>query len=598
MTSDVSAARPATSRTIGAAAALAIVAFVAYLPALTTGFSADDFFILSRLKAHGGLAHPLAYFGFGFFQYYRPIAFLSHGVDWQIWGLNPFGFHLTNLLLHVGCTLLVFQIGRRFVTVSTAVVAALLFALHPASHEAVYWIAARFDLMATFFTLAALWCLTHERAGWQAAGVTAFALALLAKESAISLLLIVPAWDVFVAKRDVRSVVRRLLPLVFVAVAYAILRNVGADLEAAGGSRRLPKLIGMAAILFTLLRLAWRRDRGTPPDLHVSWPVATGLAALMLVLLWWPVTAMSAAKAFGFAAYAAFYLISPIIVPSPPPEWFTPMAVRDALPGFVVVCGGLAMLAGYGRALNRHAGVAFLALLVIAALLPVSSMPGGLRYLYLASAGVSLLTGWLLQQASRGANRFAALAVVTIALVISTTQLLQAGRAWRAGSDMTRDGIMMMSSSLEPCGSKDVVLLTTPVGIGGVYANLYYEAFDVLANCSPKSFATLLRVVGTDAHINVVATSAGVIELRVPNYRGNIVASTDLSTFEIEVPTGLSRTVETAIGRLEISAEGATQVFRLTLAEDLRGAQRFYYSDGRICNFPTTVAKKNLRCVP
>ena len=594
MTSDASATR---SRTAGAAAALALVAFVAYLPALTTGFSADDFFILSRLKAHNGLAHPLAYFQFEFFQYYRPVAFLSHGIDWQIWGLNPFGFHLTNVLLHVGCTLLVFQLGRRLFTVSAAAVAALLFALHPASHEAVYWIAARFDLMATFFTLAAIWCLTHERPAWQAAGVAAFALGLLAKESAISLLLIVPAWDVFVARRDVRSVARRLLPLVVVAVAYAMLRNFGADLEAAGGSRRLPKLIAMAAMLLALLQLAWRRDRGTPPDLHLPWPFAAGVAAAMLAFLWWPVTAVSAAKALGFAAYAAFYLISPVLIPSPPPEWFTPVAVRDALPGFVVVCGALAMLAGYGRAINRHAGMVFLALLVVAALVPVSSMPGGLRYLYLASAGVSLLAGWLVQQAPRGASRFAALAVVTIALVVSTTQLLQMGRAWRTGSDMTRDGILLMASALEPCGSKDVVLLTAPVGIGGVYANLYYEAFDVLTGCSPKSFVPLLRVTGTDAHVDVSTPSAGVIELRVPDYGGNIMASTDLSTFEIEVPRGLSRTVETSIGRLEISAEGSTQVFRLTLVENLRRAERFYYSDGRIRSLPAAAAT-NVKGVP
>jgi len=579
MTSDASVAR---SRTAGAAAAVALVAFVAYLPALTTGFSADDFFILSRLKVHGGLAHPLAYFGFGFFQYYRPIAFLSHGVDWQVWGLNPFGFHLTNVLLHVGCTLLVFQLGRRLLTVSAAGVAALLFALHPASHETVYWIAARFDLMATFFTLAAIWCLTHERPAWQAAGVAAFALGLLAKESAISLLLIVPAWDVFVAKRDVRSVARRLFPLVVVAVAYAMLRNFGADLEAAGGSRRLPKLIGMAAMLFMLLQLARRRDRSMPPHLHLSWPVAAAVAVAMVALLWWPVTAVSAAKALGFAAYAAFYLISPIIVPSPPPEWFATVAMRDALPGFVVVCGGLAMLAGYGRTIIRHTGVVFLALFVVAALLPVSSMPGGLRYLYLASAGVSLLAGWLVQQTPRGTSRVAALAFLAIALVVSTTQLLHMGRAWRTGSDMTRDGILLMASALEPCGSKDVVLLTAPVGIGGVYANLYYEAFDVLTGCSPKSFASLLRIVGTDAQVHVATTSAGVIELRVPDYQGNIMASTDLSTFEIEVPRGLSRTIETAIGRLEISGEGSTQLFRLTLSDAAGGAARFYYSNGRI----------------
>jgi hypothetical protein len=587
---DVRAVRPATSRAIGTSALLAIIAFVVYLPALNTGFSADDFFILARLKAHDGLAHPLAYFGFGFFQYYRPAAFLSHGVDWQIWGSNPFGFHLTNVLLHVGCTLLVFHIGRRVLTVSAAGVAALLFALHPASHEAVYWIAARFDLMATFFTLAAFWCLMHERGSWQAAGVAAFALGLLSKESAISLLLIVPAWDVFVMKRDVASTMRRLVPLVVIAVAYAMLRNFGADLDATGGSRRLPKLIGMAAILLALLASAWKRNRDTPLDLRVPWPLAAGVAVAVFAFLWWPVTAASMAKALGFTAYAAFYLISPIIVPAPPPEWFTPIVARDAVPGFIILCGGLALLTALGRKARHPAEPLFICLFIAAALLPVSSMTGGLRYLYLASAGASLLAAWLLQQIPRAAGRIAALAVVPIVLAISTRQLLDAGRAWRAGSDVTRDGITMMSSSLEPCGSKDVVLLTTPVGIGGVYSNLYYEAFDILTGCSPKSFATLLRVVGTDEHIDVLATSA-VIELRVPHYRGNIIASADLSTFEIEVPPGLSQTIQTAIGPLKISAEGSTQVFRLTLTEDLRGAQRFYYSDGRIRSLPTTVAK-------
>jgi hypothetical protein len=187
----------------------------------------------------------------------------------------------------------------------------------------------------------------------------------------------------------------------------------------------------------------------------------------------------------------------------------------------------------------------------------------------------------LLERVPR-AGRLAAAAVVTAVLALSLTQVLQAGRVWRDGADMTRDGVTLMSASLAPCGTKDVVLLTTPVGIGGVYANFYYEAFDVLTGCSPRTFSTLLRVAGTDAHVDVVTRQDGVIELRVPDYRGNIVASEDLRNFTVRVSSGLTRTIETTIGRLEISAEGTTQVFRVTLNEQARGAERFYYSAGRI----------------
>jgi hypothetical protein len=245
------------------------------------------------------------------------------------------------------------------------------------------------------------------------------------------------------------------------------------------------------------------------------------------------------------------------------------------------VTAALALAARVGRDVARHGEAVFLIAFVAAALLPVTSMTGGLRYLYLATAGAAVFAGWALERVPR-AGRLAAAAVVTGVLVLSLTQLLQAGRAWRAASDMTRDGVLLMASSLAPCGTKDVVLLTAPVGIGGVYANFYYEAFDVLAACSPRTFGTLLRVVGADTHLQVSTDLGGTIELRVPDYPGHFVASTDLRNFNIRVRAGLVRTIDTPLGRLDTFAEGATQVFRVTPTAALAAAEQFYYSDGKV----------------
>src|SRR5688572_334683 len=115
-----SEARTAPRQTVLLMAGIFVLAIAAYLPVLGTGFTSDDFFILSRVRALNGLEHPHAYFQFGFFDYYRPLVFLSHALDWEIWGLDPFGFHLRSLVLHAGCSVFILLIGRRFVSSAMA----------------------------------------------------------------------------------------------------------------------------------------------------------------------------------------------------------------------------------------------------------------------------------------------------------------------------------------------------------------------------------------------------------------------------------------------------------------------------------------------
>ena len=576
--------------------AIAAVTLLTYTAALTAGFTADDFFILARTKGANGLQDAGSYFRAGFFEYYRPVAFVSHALDWTLWGAEPFGFHLTNVLLHTGSTLLVWALGRRLLGGAAPVVAALLFALHPASHEAVYWIAARFDLLATFFTLLALWCLSGRTMGSRIAGWAAFGVALLSKESAISLLIIAPAWDVVVERSDWRTTARRLAPLLLVAAAWLAIRSLGADVAVTGGTRRLGKLVLLALAVGGVLAAAWWRDRPShrPASaaavdrqtsggvIRLAFIALAGLfGAAIGALLWLPATSAQAAEKLGFVAYVAFYSLTPLVTPTPGPVWFSPPLPMDAVPGLIALALAASALTIWRRQIGSRPHILFLLIFVGAALLPVSSMVGGLRYLYLSSAGIALLGGSVLQGVARGARRLGWLALAAI-LVISALQIAAVGRTWRWAAAMTRDGVTLMSEAAQPCGTRDVVLLTTPAGIGDVYGNVYYEAFDVLTGCSPRDLRTLLRVVRTDADVTVTNPQPGVVEIRILRYTGNVLASDDLRNFDHRVEPGSAASIATAAGRLTTFPEGTSQVFRLEMNPEIAAAQHFYYSRGSI----------------
>ena len=88
----------------------------------------------------------------------RPIPALSFLIDAHFWRGQATGYRITNLLLHVLSSYLVFAVGRRMLRldVPIAVAAALLFALHPSHVEPVVWITGRVDLFPTVFCLASL----------------------------------------------------------------------------------------------------------------------------------------------------------------------------------------------------------------------------------------------------------------------------------------------------------------------------------------------------------------------------------------------------------------------------------------------------------
>src|SRR4029453_7990909 len=98
--------------------------------------------------------------------HYIPITWLTFGLNHALGGMDPWGYHLGNLLLHAANTTLFFFVARRLLAVSrpeggvaiclAAAAASLLWALHPLRVESVAWITERRDLLCGFFYLIAV----------------------------------------------------------------------------------------------------------------------------------------------------------------------------------------------------------------------------------------------------------------------------------------------------------------------------------------------------------------------------------------------------------------------------------------------------------
>ena len=158
-------------------------------------------------------------------SFYRPLTFASLYIDRLAWGDSPAGFHLTSLLLHLANTALLFRLLERLLrrtgaaTVSRApgrvepasvsrlpLVLALFWAILPLQVETVVYVAARHDLLATFFYLLAL-DLNIARSGWsrRAALFICGALCFLAKETAFTLPLAAAAYDLCLRPGGIRE---------------------------------------------------------------------------------------------------------------------------------------------------------------------------------------------------------------------------------------------------------------------------------------------------------------------------------------------------------------------------------------------------------
>lgn len=141
---------------------LALVTLACYWPVTTHKFISldDNLYIYDNPHVKPGLTWSGILWAFqsGHASNWHPVTWISHMVDCQLYGLNPAGHHLTNLLFHVVNTLLIFLLLQRMTgSVWRCASVAALFAWHPLHVESVAWASERKDDLSTFLFLLALW---------------------------------------------------------------------------------------------------------------------------------------------------------------------------------------------------------------------------------------------------------------------------------------------------------------------------------------------------------------------------------------------------------------------------------------------------------
>lgn len=168
---------------------------------------------------------------------YRPMFNVIFSLNYSLFGLNPLGYHLFSLLFHIGVCFLVYLLARRLFDQSEnkdkiAILAAIFFSILPNHSEAVIWAAAVGDPFATFFYLLAfyLYIVFRQKLSFAAllVSVLSFVIALLTKEVAITLPLLIIVWELYQAigkgKFDWQKIILYPLGYWLLLLAYFIVR--------------------------------------------------------------------------------------------------------------------------------------------------------------------------------------------------------------------------------------------------------------------------------------------------------------------------------------------------------------------------------------
>ena len=291
---------------------LAALTFAAFSQVLRCDFLNfdDDAYVTANPNIQAGITGESIKWAFTTTHqsFWMPLVWISLMLDQQAYGLNPMGYHLTNLLFHIANALLLFLALRRMTrsTWRSALVAAI-FAIHPLHVESVAWVTERKDVLSTLFWMLTMgaYALYAEKPGWRRYGliVLCFVLGLMAKPALVTIpfvLLLMDYWPLGRLRRTgkeaggVRGILNPvsekllLLPLTLVAsiVAYVVCAKGSAITS---GTIPLPWRIENALVSYatyivktvwpTKLAAYYPHPMGTLP----VWQIAGSCALLMTI---------------------------------------------------------------------------------------------------------------------------------------------------------------------------------------------------------------------------------------------------------------------------------------------------------------------------
>jgi protein O-mannosyl-transferase len=191
----------------------------------------DSTYVTENPTVLGGLSWSSAWWALttGHSPYWHPMTWLSHLLDVTLFGTDAGAYHVTNLVLHVANTLLVFELFRRMTgAVGRSAFVAAIFAVHPLHVESVAWIAERKDVLSTFFwvlTVLAYVAYVRRPAVPRYIGMLVlYALALMSKPMVVTLPVVLLLLDVWPLRRDTpwARLVMEKVPLFALALATSV----------------------------------------------------------------------------------------------------------------------------------------------------------------------------------------------------------------------------------------------------------------------------------------------------------------------------------------------------------------------------------------
>ncbi len=203
-------------------ALVALSTFLVFLPALQNDWvNWDDATNFLENPSYRGLGWPQLKWMWTtqLLRHYIPLSWMTLGLDYKLWGMNPFGYHLSNVLLHTANAVVFYLLAVAIFKITIpadaqpaipwgALFAALLFAVHPLRVESVAWITERRDVLSGLFYLLAILAYVHAYRPGRPIGrkyywlcFLSFALALLSKEIVVTLPALLLLLDVYPLRR-------------------------------------------------------------------------------------------------------------------------------------------------------------------------------------------------------------------------------------------------------------------------------------------------------------------------------------------------------------------------------------------------------------
>ncbi len=406
-----------------------LVSFVVYFNALFGGFVYDDNSQIVENPWIRDIRNIPTIFSNGVWSfqpglstsnYYRPLMHIVYMLNYHLFGLNPWGFHLVNILFHCSVSVLVFLIIRRLlkerilttssVYLSPAFLAAILFATHPIHTEAVTWIAGLPDVSFAFFYLLSLYFYILFRDGAKGVyllSIFSFSVATLFKETALTLPIMLIACDYLVKKSDeaILDGVKRYIPYVVVSCVYLLVRY------------------------YTLRSFV-------PMESY------TGLSTYQFIINVFPL----------FREYLAS-----LLWPSNLSFWHTfhPISSLFEANGMISLFVTAIYFIAAAAAYRRNKAVFFGLVLIVVPLLPafyikaISGKPFAERYLYLPSVGFVLLLAvflsWIREKLPRGVISSTIAVLVIVGLYAGGT--IERNNAWKNNFTFWSDTVLKSPDS-------------------------------------------------------------------------------------------------------------------------------------------------------